>query len=98
VLQPAPASRSFSSDRSRPAQKWSPSPSSTAARTVEGRVSKVSRTARIRPSLSALRLAAGVQADDGDVAIDVELEVGFAGHVFVRSAGLLVINNNQFKP
>src|SRR5574343_327434 len=52
---PSPASRSCSSDRYRPAQKWSPSPSITAARASGGRFSKTWRKAKIRPSLRALR-------------------------------------------
>ena len=43
------------------AQKCGPSPSITAARTVEGRFWKVSRRARMRESDSALRLAARVR-------------------------------------
>ena len=58
---PSAASRSLSSDRSRPAQKCSPSPSITAAFTLAGRFWKASRIARIRPSLSALRLAGRVR-------------------------------------
>ena len=45
----------------------------------EGRFSKVSRRARIRASDSALRLARALQADDGDVVAELELEVG-VGH------------------
>ena len=54
---PSPASRSFSSDKSSPAQKWSPSPWITAAPASGGRFWNTSRSASIKPSFSALRLA-----------------------------------------
>ena len=54
---PSATLRSDSSDRSRPAQKCSPSPLSTTARVVSGRLMKAVCSCATSASLSALRLA-----------------------------------------
>src|SRR5258705_4990447 len=55
--RPSVASCSVSSDRSRPEEKWSPTPWMTTAPTPSGRLEKQSWIARMMPSFSALRLA-----------------------------------------
>ena len=46
------------------------------------------------------RVALGrrVQADDGDVAVEFELEVGVVVMIAFRSGSIMVMKNNQFKP
>src|SRR5439155_18368621 len=55
--RPSVASCSVSSDRSRPEEKWSPTPWMTTAPVPSGRLEKQSWIARMMPSFNALRLA-----------------------------------------